>query len=130
MRIAHLIALALPAVRGGYQYDELGIQRPLMVSPPVPPSDMSVPVPLEKYFNNRAARTDPGEGGMAGAAYPAHLLPRGGFTHGGVAFTLPDWGAAADNIRTSGEHIAVPQGEMRAVHLLAAGEGSGGECEP
>jgi len=141
MRVFILAAAAAAIGAGGIQAQEQQVFDPGSVDafpPPLsPPSSapvLSFPIPLWDYTNNRAssspARRVTGAGMEKGATYPVEYLPPGGqFIHEGVQFLLPEWETVDnDNVRADGQRIPllVPE-HVASVHLLAAGEGSGGE---
>nr|AOR51729.1 glycoside hydrolase family 29 protein [Phaffia rhodozyma] len=105
------------------------------LSPQEPEEVQSVPISLERYFNNKAASYS-GEalnGGFdgAGRTYPSeeNCLPTGSWKDKGVQFDLPRFwaGLQYDNIVAESQTIALPEPvEVSSLHLLVAGDWSDG----
>lgn len=106
------------------------MEAPLLDSPT---RQVSIQVPLAAYYNNKASSNGKpyGVGMHNGSTYPAENLPKCKWTHEGVEFDFPNWTEVErDNVRADGEKIALPlSAELNSVHLVAAGEGSGGEFD-
>lgn len=87
-----------------------------------------VPISLDEHFNNRAISpaddTGTGAFNVWGNSFPAGHLPAPGsrVSVSGVPFDFPAPTGTGDNVRCSGQLIALPPGCYDWLHLLTAAE--------
>ncbi|KAM3071361.1 hypothetical protein ACMFMF_007833 [Clarireedia jacksonii] len=85
----------------------------------------SVPIVLDRLFNNKAFGLTPGEANFDGihSGYPAQYIPPQDLILNGVSFLFPQYNATGyDNVLSEGQILKPPPGRYAAVHMLAAAE--------